>query len=394
MGELECCQNLVPLEEELNQIFATSPEDDKIPFESGYIGNYGGEYPQDNDNPPRFIYEARYPTRRVEAPSTLKNDNNRRVAKLKGIPPQRSIIYINPLEDKLDPDSKEYVEQLYIRCESYGKTIDLSNFKYDGWKKYYSDNDKFFTWKKGNNILRNQTKVYNTNDLNNVQIYNGEMNYDNQRHGEGKLTTTKYVRIGEWRNDKFTGWGIEARRNGESIEGRFVNGLINGKGIFMNSDGDKYIGDFVDSRRHGEGEFISKNIKYVGEFKNNKMDGKGKIKFTQEGHEYEGEFYNNQMNGYGIFKWSNGDIYEGEMVNGKMHGNGKYKYNNGLIYEGGYANGTKNGHGKLIYPNGKTFEGSFENGYPKRKEYLIDNEVNFKSINKNKVVEPLKIIQM
>ena len=71
------------------------------------------------------------------------------------------------------------------------------------------------------------------------------MNYDNQRHGEGKLTTTKYVRYGEWRNDKFTGWGIEAKRNGESIEGRFVNGLVNGKGIFINKEGDKYIGDLV-----------------------------------------------------------------------------------------------------------------------------------------------------
>ena len=130
------------------------------------------------------------------------------------------------------------------------------------------------------------------------------MNYDNKRHGEGKLTTTKYVLIGEWKNDKFTGWVIKARWrcNGENLEGRYVNGLINGKGIYIDKDGDKYIGDFVDSRRLRKGEFNSKNIKHIGEFRNNKMNGKGKIKFIQEGHEYEGEFFNNQMNSFGICK--------------------------------------------------------------------------------------------
>ena len=395
MGQLECCKKITPLDEELNQIFASSPEDNKIPNETGYIGNYGGEYPQDNDNPPSFPYEARYPSRRVEAPP-LKNQSPPKQIKYRAQPPQNDIEYYNPLEGTLNPDSKEYIEQLYIRCEAYGKVKNLDDFNFEGWKKFYKEDDKFFGWKKGKNILRNQTKIYNNNDLNNVQIYNGEMNYDNQRHGEGKLTTTKYVRIGEWRNDKFTGWGIEAKRNGESLEGRYVNGLVNGKGIFINKDGDKYIGDFVDSRRHGKGEFASKNIKYIGEFKNNKMDGKGKIKFA-EGHEYEGEFFNNQMNGYGKFKWSNGDIYEGEMINGRMNGMGKYIYNNGVIYEGNYNNGTKNGKGKLIYPDGIIFEGEFVDGFPRGKEHLMNDNYNFvekNENNKNKNVEPLKIIQM
>ena len=78
------------------------------------------------------------------------------------------------------------------------------------------------------------------------------------------------------------------------------------------------------------------------------------------------------------------------MINGKMHGLGKYKYNNGLIYEGNYSNGTKNGHGKLIYPDGKIFEGEFVDGYPQGTEHLMNNGNN----NRNKVVEPLKIIQM
>ena len=350
MGQMECCKKTTPLDEELNQIFASSPEDNKIPNDNSYLGNYGGEYPQDNDLPPRFPYEARYPTRRVEAPPSLKENPARRTNKYRGQIPSNNMDYYNPLEEKYSPDSKEYIEQLYIRCDAYGQVRNIDEFNFEGWKKFYDEDDKFFGWKKGKNILRNQTKVYNNNDLNNVQIYNGEMNYDNQRHGEGKLTTTKFVRLGTWRNDKFTGWGIESKRNGESLEGRYVNGLVNGKGIFINKEGDKYIGDFIDSRK----------------------------------------FFNNQMNGFGIFKWNNGDSYEGEMINGKMHGNGKYKYNNGLIYEGKYSNGTKNGHGKLIYPDGKIFEGEFVNGYPQGKEYLMNNN----NHNRNNKVEPLKIIQM
>lgn len=387
MGQVDCCQKAEQPDEELNQIFASSPEDNKVPYDTGYFGNYGGEYPQDNGNPARFPYEARYPSLRLEAPPNLRNratTPNPKFFKYRAKPPQSNVSYFNPLESKLNPKSKEYIDQLYIRCEVNGEVRPYDDFKIDGWKQFYPDDDKFFNWKKGTNILKNQTKIYNNNDLNNVQIYNGEINYDNQRHGEGKLTTTKYVRIGMWRNDKFTGWGRECRRNKETLEGRFVNGLVNGKGIFLNSKGDKYVGDFVDSRKHGKGELTTANIKYIGEFNNNKMDGKGKIKFLSEDHEYEGEFFNNQINGYGKFKWNNGDTYEGEMMSGKMHGMGKYKYNNGLIYEGRYSNGAKDGHGKLIYPDGKIFEGDFINGIPQGQDYLISN--------KNYILRPSKVV--
>ena len=88
---MECCKKTTPLEEELNQIFATSPEDDKIPNETGYLGNYGGEYPQDNDLPPRFPYEARYPSRRIEAPPS-NNSSARRAGKYRAKPPENEML--------------------------------------------------------------------------------------------------------------------------------------------------------------------------------------------------------------------------------------------------------------------------------------------------------------
>ena len=385
MGQVDCCQKNDQIEEDLNEIFATSPEDNQIPNDS-YFGNYGGEYPQDTGELARFCYEARSPSRRLEAPPNRRSRAFQpKIVKYRAEPPQSNIQYFNPLENTLDPKSKEFLEQLYIRCEANGEVRPYDDFAFDGWKEFYPEDDKFFNWKKGTNLLRNQTKIFNINDLNNVQIYNGELNYDNQRHGEGKLTTPKYVRIGMWRNDKFTGWGRECRRSFDSLEGRFVNGLVNGKGILINNKGDKYVGDFVDSRKHGKGELTTKNIKYIGDFNNNKMDGKGKIKFLSEGHEYEGQFYNNQINGYGIFKWNNGDTYKGEMQDGKMHGKGKYTFSNGLIFQGMYKNGVKDGRGKLIYPDGRIYLINFRDGVQQGNEFLINanNNEDEEKDNKN-----------
>ena len=131
MGQMECCKKTTPLDEELNQIFASSPEDNKIPNDNSYLGNYGGEYPQDNDLPPRFPYEARYPTRRVEAPPSLKENATRRTNKYRRQIPSNNMDYYNPLEEKYSPDSKEYIEQLYIRCEAYGQVRNIDEFNFD-----------------------------------------------------------------------------------------------------------------------------------------------------------------------------------------------------------------------------------------------------------------------
>ena len=184
-------------------------------------------------------------------------------------------------------------------------------------------------------------KIKHPNDPEKVQVYEGDININNERHGFGRLTTTKSVFLGEWRNDEFTGWGRETRRSGKVLEGKYIKGVVEGKGILKNSKGNTYIGDFSNSKRHGKGILETHTIHYEGEFKNDKLSGKGKIIFKKEGHVYEGEFENNEINGFGTFKWKNGDSYTGQMMNGKMHGRGKYIYNNGQVFEGNYVNGIK-----------------------------------------------------
>ena len=270
-------------------------------------------------------------------------------------------------------DDKDYMRELIDICNQNGETPPYEDFNQNGWEHFYSGDDPFFLWDKGQ-VIPNRLKVSYPHDYKKLEIYQGDMTPDlNTRQGFGILTTPFFVRIGQWRYNQFTGWGRESRRNGEVLEGRFTNGRVNGKGIFITVKGNKYVGDFVNNKLHGKGKLTTKNIQYSGDFKNNKMDGKGKIIFNN-GHQYEGEFRDNEINGKGKFTWHNGDVYEGMMARGKMNGYGKYTYaSNGQIFEGQFVNGVKRGDGKITYPSGKVYEGKFLNGVPQGQGIIIEN---------------------
>ena len=78
---------------------------------------------------------------------------------------------------------------------------------------------------------------------------------------------------------------------------------------------------------------------------------------------YIGHFKNGLRNGKGIEYYSNGNIkYEGDWINDKYEGNGKYIWENGKVYIGQHKNGFKHGKGILYYPNGNIkYEGIWIN---------------------------------
>ena len=283
------------------------------------------------------------------------------------------------IKPSLSKKERDYINKLYTKLSSYGDiNANLNQFDENGWKRYYPSEDQFFLYPKGE-VYNNQIRIKNKNDIKNIEIYEGEINYKNMKHGNGILTTSKYIMKGTWRNDQFTGWGIKCLRNGDIYEGKFINGELNGKGIFKNGK-NIYEGEFINGERHGFGDFTTETYHYKGEFKNNKMDGKGEIDFYEDSQRYEGTFSENNITGKGIYKWKNGDIYEGYMKNGKRNGKGIYTQHNGKIYEGEYINDIQEGKGKLIYPEGKTFEGNFVNG-------KLDGEVLYTENDKtNKVI--------
>ena len=288
----------------------------------------------------------------------------------------------NQIKPQLHLESQAFLQKQYDICDKAGPVAPDGDFDLEGWKRFYPIQDPFFNFQKGF-VLSNGIKIKHPNDPQRVSVYEGDINIKNERHGFGRLTTVNGVCLGEWRNGNFTGWGRETRRSGKVYEGKYINGLLQGKGILKNNKGVTYVGDFVNSKRHGKGILDTHKVHYEGEFKNDKLSGKGRIVFKIEGHVYEGQFDNNEINGFGTFKWKNGDSYTGYMLNGKMHGEGKYRYNNGMVYEGKYNNGVKEGNGKVYNTKGLTSSEIQRN---------INNNNNSKKLNISGVSNTTKFI--
>ena len=237
---------------------------------------------------------------------------------------EQTIYDMNKLTKEQSAKLNKYLEY----CNKNGKPRSSDDFDQNGWKIFYPNDETFFIIN-DTDINHNQLKIYNENDINNIKIYQGDLNIFGHRHGYGKFTTSYYVLIGMWKDDNFTGWGRESRCNGDVFEGRYENGYLNGKGIFLNSKQSKYIGGFKNMRRWGKGKLATNKIIYEGDFYNNQMHGKGRIKFLENGMEYLGPFRSNQIHGHGVIKLKNGEEYEAEIINGKINTIFKCKLNNG-----------------------------------------------------------------
>ena len=73
---------------------------------------------------------------------------------------------------------------------------------------------------------------------------------------------------------------------------------------------------------------------------------------------------NGNKHGKGIIYYKNGNIkYEGDFINDKYEGNGKYIYESGYYYICEWLNGNRYGKGIIYYKNGNIrYEGDFING--------------------------------
>ena len=78
--------------------------------------------------------------------------------------------------------------------------------------------------------------------------------------------------------------------------------------------------------------------KYVGDFKDDKLHGKGTLIFFN-GDKYVGEFKHSLFHGQGTYTYDNGDKYVGEWNDFKFHGQGTYTFASGIKDVGYFMNG-------------------------------------------------------
>ena len=111
--------------------------------------------------------------------------------------------------------------------------------------------------------------------------------------------------------------------------------------------------------KHGKGTMTSSEGLYVGEFKNDLMDGQGTYTFTSpSGGKYVGEWRNDKFHGKGTLTM-NDSTYVGEFNNGHIHGMGMFTTPDGYKYEGQYKKSQQHGQGILILHDGTKLKREF-----------------------------------
>ncbi len=193
----------------------------------------------------------------------------------------------------------------------------------------------------------------------------------------GTVISSKRKYIGEFKNDKFNGYGkyyhlANDKYKGYYYEGEWLNNKRHGVGTVIWPDGNKYVGEQKNGQLHGFGTYFSlaenkfKGDKYTGEYQNGKRHGKGTY-LHANGNKYIGEYRNGKPNGLGTYYYLANDkfkgfVHSGQYLNGKRHGNGTFKYPNGDKYEGNYRNDKREGKGTYFHSNGNKYIGDFING--------------------------------
>ena len=129
--------------------------------------------------------------------------------------------------------------------------------------------------------------------------------------------------------------------------------------------------------RNGRGKFYYQDGGYYeGQWRNNKMDGFGKLYYEGGKIAYEGSWSQDEFNGYGkvyndnptqlttSFDYTNFDLledfwdyYEGMLMHDTKEGRGRIRLSNGEVFEGDFHNDRIQGFGKFHNLEGSVVEG-------------------------------------
>ena len=131
----------------------------------------------------------------------------------------------------------------------------------------------------------------------------------------------------------------------------------------------------------GKGKYIFDDDSYaIGEFKNNKRNGKGKQYDNNNNLIYDGFFVDDQREGFGKLFDNNKILYEGLFVKNEIEGNGKY-YIKDNYFVGNIKLGSSNFKGKVYTKKDELiYEGEF-------KDYKYQKNGKFYYINGNYYME-------
>lgn len=112
--------------------------------------------------------------------------------------------------------------------------------------------------------------------------------------------------LGEYLDNRKHGKGTFYYPDGSRYEGYWVDDKRNGYGSYYYINGDTYEGEWRDHVRHGKGtyHFAASGCKYIGVWRNGKMDGAGEVinhKFRFTGNWRKGQVISLLLTSYKLY---------------------------------------------------------------------------------------------
>lgn len=179
-------------------------------------------------------------------------------------------------------------------------------------------------------------------------------------------------------------------------QGNYKNHKMNGKGKYTWINKDQYVGFFKNNNLNGQGTIKTKTKICKGKYKNGKLNGSGKCKYKTDlnGNQIISGIYKNDFLDKGKIVFLNDKqqkqqmgTFKRKIENGRnvilLNGQGEMQYKNGNVVKGMFKDNKLNGKGEMRY-NGIIEKGTFKddvlngNGLTK----FIDGDVN-RGIYKN-----------
>ncbi|EKX55321.1 hypothetical protein GUITHDRAFT_99101 [Guillardia theta CCMP2712] len=124
--------------------------------------------------------------------------------------------------------------------------------------------------------------------------------------------------------------GMKEDEDGARYEGRFKDGMLEGRGTIYFPDGGWQQGIWRDGQMEGEGEYVDdEGYRIHGCWKDGLLNGPGQEVAPGGFLVYQGEFKDGVRNGMGTLNFLDGGRVYGSWVNGELHGQAEYWYPDG-----------------------------------------------------------------
>lgn len=163
--------------------------------------------------------------------------------------------------------------------------------------------------------------------------YSGHVGPSNLPEGHGVFINDLDIEYdGEWKNGKLCGLGRKYARS--YVDVMHADGDEIGKSLF-------YVGEFRDDKYHGQGKLFNQfcSIEYDGEWEDGWRSGKGTEYYPIGFAKYVGTWKRGRYDGKGVYTYANRDVLKGEWENGLLEGRAVLTTRDGRIYERFYLHG-------------------------------------------------------